>query len=648
MDYKQARKILKKYDRQIIRDTADCVGTSIRYEAGRWRMRVFVKKIRDSHQELAKITFSEKEAKLKDVDIKGPQEELSVEVVETGEFEAFAARTSKWRPAPGGVSIGHYQITAGTLGSLAYKSNGTKYILSNNHVLANCNDAEVGDDIYQPGPYDGGTVADKIGELAEFVTLTFNDPDNPNVVDCALCLPTNAADADISIIGVEYPYEIKEAEIGEEVIKSGRTSGITEGVIGEFSGLIGINYGAAGVGWFDDQIITGTLPNMGRPGDSGSLLISKETGDAVGLLFAGSSILTIFNRMTDVAAALAITVRDIRAVTAQASIALSNSTVVLKGDLEAGTAQGAITLTPICDRSKSYDASKSAASAITITASSTGEAITPVAAASGAGITLTPFTTCLGYQLYGPNQAGGLYRIADDALDRYELYLGIDAEPDLDAAPYKTFTSLPHVINLISFFRLFGKIDGILDRKDFGPLQIPPFVLLDAAESATYYFVLRKRNKWGLISQNIKSWSVVIDGFGDIIAPNPSAPSNVTITPATGGKGLVEAQYLYDLDDDYPATHWLIYFTDTGVDPDPDVDTPTVVAMYKSGGIAHLIWLSAAADNNDTLKVLVRARRVSGSNYDSDNTDIHSCTAVTEGPAAAPGRAFYGHSAEAM
>jgi len=29
-------------------------------------------------------------------------------------LEARQARTDKWRPAPGGVSIGHYAITAGT------------------------------------------------------------------------------------------------------------------------------------------------------------------------------------------------------------------------------------------------------------------------------------------------------------------------------------------------------------------------------------------------------------------------------------------------------------------------------------------------------------------------------------------------------
>ena len=49
----------------------------------------------------------------------------------------------RYRPAPGGVSLGHYQITAGTLGCLVKdKKSGKVFILSNNHVLANSNQAK--------------------------------------------------------------------------------------------------------------------------------------------------------------------------------------------------------------------------------------------------------------------------------------------------------------------------------------------------------------------------------------------------------------------------------------------------------------------------------------------------------------------------
>ncbi|MGH9194840.1 MAG: hypothetical protein ACRD1T_03765, partial [Acidimicrobiia bacterium] len=64
---------------------------------------------------------------------------IPIDVVTTGPIHAFQARTGRYRPAPGGVSIGHRNVTAGTLGCLVQKNNQT-FILSNNHVLANSND----------------------------------------------------------------------------------------------------------------------------------------------------------------------------------------------------------------------------------------------------------------------------------------------------------------------------------------------------------------------------------------------------------------------------------------------------------------------------------------------------------------------------
>ncbi|GAG05381.1 unnamed protein product, partial [marine sediment metagenome] len=221
---------------------------------------------------------------------------------EVGEIRPVALRTDKWRPAPGGISIGHYLITAGTLGSTVYK-NGQKMILSNNHVLANRNNAQIGDDIYQPGPYDGGSEADKIGELFDFISIVFNDSNNPNLVDCALCEPTDEADVLDSIIDLDCPTGKKEAEINELVTKSGRTTGTTEEPIVAFSGIIAINFGGSGIAYFDDQILTDC---QSAGGDSGSLLLDKETKEAVGLLFAGSSSITVFNRATKVAELLGI------------------------------------------------------------------------------------------------------------------------------------------------------------------------------------------------------------------------------------------------------------------------------------------------------------------------------------------------------
>jgi hypothetical protein len=78
---------------------------------------------------------------------------LPTDVVQTGRFRAFQSHTARYRPAPGGISIGHKDITAGTLGCLV-KKGGEFFILSNNHVLANSN-AACGRLLLQPGPTTG-------------------------------------------------------------------------------------------------------------------------------------------------------------------------------------------------------------------------------------------------------------------------------------------------------------------------------------------------------------------------------------------------------------------------------------------------------------------------------------------------------------
>jgi len=50
-------------------------------------------------------------------------------------------------PIPIGVSTGHPDITAGTIGARVIDSDGNIYALSNNHVFANQNDARIGDGI---------------------------------------------------------------------------------------------------------------------------------------------------------------------------------------------------------------------------------------------------------------------------------------------------------------------------------------------------------------------------------------------------------------------------------------------------------------------------------------------------------------------
>ena len=82
---------------------------------------------------------------------------VPVDVLEVGDLRAQVDRKARLRPAPGGVSLGHYQITAGTFGCVVRdQASGARLLLSNNHVLANGNEASPEDPILQPGTADGG------------------------------------------------------------------------------------------------------------------------------------------------------------------------------------------------------------------------------------------------------------------------------------------------------------------------------------------------------------------------------------------------------------------------------------------------------------------------------------------------------------
>ena len=99
-------------------------------------------------------------------------EGVKVDVQEVGKIKALE-RTGRYRPAPGGVSIGHVDVTAGTLGCLVARD-GEAFILSNNHVLAASNKGKQDDPIVQPGPHDGGVVdTDKIATLEDWVPIRF-------------------------------------------------------------------------------------------------------------------------------------------------------------------------------------------------------------------------------------------------------------------------------------------------------------------------------------------------------------------------------------------------------------------------------------------------------------------------------------------
>ncbi len=261
---------------------------------------------------------------------------VPTDVYPSGIIYALQEPTGRFRPAPGGVSIGHVNITAGTFGCLV-KKNGKLFILSNNHVLANSNDASIGDAILQPGPHDGGqNPADHIAKLSDFAPIDFEGGGSTcaiggaaaailnglsaltgsktrlqstraqaadNLVDCAIAEPLNPADVKNEIHQIGTVTGTAEATLAMRLKKSGRTTGLTTGNVLQIDVTSQVSYGTNKVATFVDQFMAGA---MSQGGDSGSAVLSEDN-KLVGLLFAGSTTSTIINRIQNVFQALQVT-----------------------------------------------------------------------------------------------------------------------------------------------------------------------------------------------------------------------------------------------------------------------------------------------------------------------------------------------------
>jgi len=236
------------------------------------------------------------------------------------EEAAALALTERVRPASGGYSVGHKHITAGTIATCVYDQLGTAgdpigiprryYILSNNHVLANSNNASLGDAVLQPGPFDGGTdPADRIASLSRFIPIVF-EPSVPrrlhrNLVDAALAEGQfNDLKREIHWLGrLSGWLKRSQVTVGMRVHKCGRTTNYSIGRITAVNATVDVNYGGGKIARFRDQIIT---TDMSAGGDSGSIVASRDDNKAVGLLFAGSSVATILNQIQHVRSLLRI------------------------------------------------------------------------------------------------------------------------------------------------------------------------------------------------------------------------------------------------------------------------------------------------------------------------------------------------------
>jgi hypothetical protein len=313
---------------------------------------------------------------------------MRTDVYEIGYLRAQPSPRDRYRPIiPSGVSIGHFKVTAGTLGTIVKDRATSEYfLLSNNHVLANSNDALVGDSILQPAAMDGGfEPSDVVARLERFIKLRFVDdpPEKPpspepeptpgptpdpspgpapspapsspcdvvdvvvrlsnalaalvgsekrvistqaasvagpvptgrilaqavpeNLVDCALARPLDPNIFSDDIPGIGIVSETTQPMLGMRVRKYGRTTEYTEGNITLINATVNVAYSTA-TGQRTARFVGQTITEaMSAGGDSGSLIVEASGSRAVGLLFAGSSLATIFTPIDVVLNALNVT-----------------------------------------------------------------------------------------------------------------------------------------------------------------------------------------------------------------------------------------------------------------------------------------------------------------------------------------------------
>lgn len=219
-----------------------------------------------------------------------------------------------WQDSKGNSGVA--DCCGGTLGALVEDSQKNDYILSNNHVLAESDQAHMGDTIDQPGLIDGactplnrpGSTLRPIGSLRTFVPLASQQTN----VDAALAAAApGAVDPHGSILGLGAPQPgqaigaappmsgsgevLTAANLGMNVAKSGRTTGLTCSSIEAVALTVKVDYykDCAETQPYYTKTFTNQIgiggPHFTDSGDSGALVLDASNSEAIGLYFAGGT-----------------------------------------------------------------------------------------------------------------------------------------------------------------------------------------------------------------------------------------------------------------------------------------------------------------------------------------------------------------------
>ena len=195
--------------------------------------------------------------------------------------DVIEAGTPRLAVRPGGLLVVPEDTmdNAGTLGAVVEDEDGRRYLLSNNHVLANINQNPIGHPIL------GSDMQTEIATLSAFVALDLN---GPNEVDAALARVNDPSEIRTALRSPTGPLSDSAptaAILGNDVRKRGAGSGVTTGVIHSplASKRIEDEQGDSLL-ILDAIVIEDSEDPFSVGGDSGSLIVDQETKQAVALL----------------------------------------------------------------------------------------------------------------------------------------------------------------------------------------------------------------------------------------------------------------------------------------------------------------------------------------------------------------------------
>ncbi|HXM45233.1 MAG TPA: hypothetical protein VN924_28600 [Bryobacteraceae bacterium] len=194
-------------------------------------------------------------------------------------------------PIRPGISVGNVlRTTTGTLGAIVRDAGPGRVacILSNWHVLCGSIQCVPGETVSQPGAFDAGnSLARVVASLARWARISTG-------CDAAIAAIDNGVGFEPQeLTSGLAPARISKPKLNQKLVKSGIATRLTHGVVDGLGGSYKMDYSAYGdqVRWMDGiHIVAGPdrqEEDISLDGDSGSVWIEAETGNAVALHFGG-------------------------------------------------------------------------------------------------------------------------------------------------------------------------------------------------------------------------------------------------------------------------------------------------------------------------------------------------------------------------